>query len=98
MHFEFTGTPEDADRLTSRAREEIDVSYQEFEDGIKARIAGEELDEDWSVDKKFGWRLENRIKTHGHGESVEGHRHPHTHEIVFPESVAETGEEVDNVS
>jgi hypothetical protein len=78
MHFSFVGSPDDARRMTEKARRRIGdrIMYEEFKEGKKARLAGIPLKDGWSNDKKFGWRDEDRIQRALTTEPVPS---PHSH-------------------
>ena len=94
MHFSFCGSPQDADRMTELAREELtDMSFEEFRAGWKAHRAGIVNNPDWPDDKNFGWSARNeavenpRPEAHehvtyapkGHGHGDTYSRSPHVH-------------------
>lgn len=86
MHFSFVGSPEDAARMTEKARrlrlgeDEDEMAWADSKDGAKARLAGEPLKDSWNSDKKFGWRQEDRIQR-GLVEPVASDPENHDHSL-----------------
>jgi hypothetical protein len=55
-----------------------EMAFTEFADGQDAFLAGKPISQDWSADKKRGWRTEKRIATAA-SLPVPGSPAPHTH-------------------
>jgi hypothetical protein len=55
-----------------------EMAFAEFADGQDAFLAGKPIDQNWSADKKRGWRTEKRIATAA-SLPVPGSPAPHTH-------------------